>query len=93
MIGYPLASPWNGEVLMQCGPERLRRRSFAINLMRIRCPLTHGMSGGPALRKMNAAGIGTVIGEMTATDNRYIYVSFMGRELRRLYRYLNGIPN
>ena len=93
MIGYPLAAPYGGEILMQCGPSRTHTRRFAVNLLRIRCPLNRGMSGGPALTRINAAGVGTVVGEMTASDSVYMYVSFQGRELRRLYKYLDGISN
>jgi hypothetical protein len=75
-----------------CGPERLRRRQFAVNLMRIRCPLSHG-ERRPRAQEAQRRGCRAVIGEMTLSDNRFIYVSFQGRDLRGLYRYLNRIPN
>ena len=93
MIGYPLAAPYLGEKLMQCGPSRTRTRRWAVNLLMIPCPLTFGMSGGPALTHVNAAGVGTVVGEMTATDFRHMFVSFQGRESRRLYRFLANTSN
>jgi V8-like Glu-specific endopeptidase len=93
MIGYPVAPPYNGETLMQCGPARTRIFRYAVNLMSIPCSLTHGMSGGPALAGMDGAGIGTVIGEMTASDYRRMYVAFQGRESRMLYRHLANTSN
>jgi len=93
MVGYPIAPPYNGETLMQCGPSRTRAFRFAVNLISIPCSLTRGMSGGPALTRLNAAGVGTVIGEMTASDFRRMYVAFQGRESRQLYRYLASTSN
>lgn len=93
MIGYPAAAPFNGEALMQCGPARTRTFRFAVNLFSIPCRLTHGMSGGPALIGVDASGVGTVIGEMAATDFRHMFVPFQGRESRRLYRFLTNTAN
>jgi hypothetical protein len=51
------------------------------------------MSGGPALTGIDPTGIGTVVGEMSLSDYRYMYVPFQGIELHRLYRYLTSIVN
>jgi len=91
MIGYPVAAPYLGERLMQCGPARSRTRRGAAGLVMIPCPLSYGMSGGPALTRVNSAGWGTVIGEMTITDYRHMFYAFQGRESRRLYRHLTRI--
>jgi hypothetical protein len=93
MIGYPVAPPYLGENLMQCGPSRTRARRFAPNLRMIPCPLTLGMSGGPALIRVDAGGFGTVIGEMTVTDFSHMFIPFQGREARRLYRLLARSPS
>jgi V8-like Glu-specific endopeptidase len=92
MIGYPAAAPYLGYTLMQCGPGRTRTQPYAINLFSIPCTLGPGMSGGPALTGLDAAGVGTVIGQMTLTDMRNMYVSFQGNAIRRLYRTMARKP-
>jgi hypothetical protein len=43
---------------------------------------------------MNFGGSGTVIGEMSATDDRrHMFATVQTAEHRLLYRYLNGIIN
>jgi len=91
VMGYPLAAPYFGETLMECGPSRTRKRRFAVRLRMIPCTLGQGVSGGPALMRVDAAGVGTVIGGMSLTDFRHIYISHHGGVARRLYRFVAGL--
>jgi V8-like Glu-specific endopeptidase len=94
LIGYPTHAPYAGEQMMQCGPARARRRPWARKLRRIPCRLNHGMSGGPALMRMDATGIGVVVGPITAFDLRHgLYFSDNRGELRRLYETYTAHPN
>jgi V8-like Glu-specific endopeptidase len=87
MIGYPDTAPYNGEALVQCGPARTWAPRYAIRLLGVPCRgIGPGMSGGPAIAHMNELGVGSVIGEMTLTDLRRMFVSYQGREMRKLYR-------
>jgi V8-like Glu-specific endopeptidase len=91
VMGYPLAAPYFGETLMECGPSRTHKRRFAVRLRMIRCTLGQGMSGGPALMRVDAAGVGTVIGGMSLTDFRHIYIFPQGSAARRLYRFVAAL--
>lgn len=88
MIGYPLAAPYNGEAMMQCGPQRTQPRRGLKTVFGIRCPLGSGMSGGPALTDMDpASGIGTVVGPNSANDGvRRAYATVNRRLFKQLYR-------
>jgi V8-like Glu-specific endopeptidase len=92
MIGYPGAAPYLGNTLMQCGPGRTRTEPYAPNLFGIPCSLGPGMSGGPALVRLDPAGVGTVIGQMTLTDLRRMFVSYQGNAIRNLYRTMARKP-
>jgi V8-like Glu-specific endopeptidase len=94
LIGYPLAAPFGGEHMTQCGPQRARLRPGSRILHRIHCTLGQGMSGGPALRNMNTrTGIGTVVGPVTASDTaRLLHFTVNPRLHRSLYRQFSKKP-
>jgi V8-like Glu-specific endopeptidase len=94
VLGYPAHAPYTGEQMMQCGPQRAIRKPWAKRLRRVRCPLNHGMSGGPAITRMDPAGVGVVVGPISAFDRRHgLYFSDNRGELRLLYRTYTAHPN
>lgn len=57
--GYPALAPYTGQTAQRCEVATTRVNSYAPDA-RAACPFTHGASGGPWLKDVQASGIGAV---------------------------------
>jgi hypothetical protein len=99
-LGYPAAPPFTGELLYQCGPNRLGRTGRVLGSgpdpMGIACRQTAGASGGPWLRDRDrTTGVGTVVSvtSVKVFGRSRLFGPVLNSVARRVHGVLSAIPN